>query len=261
MDIFHLERIRALLDAPRGYGLRLQFLNLPMTTEDQLAWFSESDDRVIDAVNLTTRELLSIKELLRRMTRATTEIARTMEKLGATMPPTPDLISATNFVAEISTPAVSAAIDVQTILLVHRLVCFDMPTRSVGVIRNSEVVISSGRDSRSIVSPPRAEKVKGQLETLCERWRNEYARLSSGRSSRKVEEIARFHADLLRIHPFTDGNGRAARAVMMQQCLDLFGKANMSLLDQGADYYHALHAADRGDTAPLAGIVRPVVDS
>ena len=31
--IYHLERIRAILDAPRGYGLRLEFLGIPMTPE------------------------------------------------------------------------------------------------------------------------------------------------------------------------------------------------------------------------------------
>ena len=42
------------------------------------------------------------------------------------------------------------------------------------------------------------------------------------------------------IHPFLDGNGRPGGAVFMQQCLDLFGRADMSLLDRGAGYYHAL---------------------
>lgn len=42
-DIVHLERLRALLDSPSGYGTRLQFLKIPMSQEEQLSWFAESD--------------------------------------------------------------------------------------------------------------------------------------------------------------------------------------------------------------------------
>jgi hypothetical protein len=57
-----------------------------------------------------------------------------------------------------------------------------------------------------------------------------------------------------------DGNGRVSRAIMMQQCLDLFGKADMTLMNKGAEYYAALEAADGGDFAPLgraAGLPLP----
>ena len=35
-EIFHLERIRGELDGPRGYGLRLEYLQIPMTPEEQV---------------------------------------------------------------------------------------------------------------------------------------------------------------------------------------------------------------------------------
>jgi hypothetical protein len=45
----------------------------------------------------------------------------------------------------------------------------------------------------------------------------------------------------------------------MQQCLDLFGKADMSLMNKGADYYIALKAADGGDYGPLATLIKPII--
>lgn len=37
-EIFNVERIRAALDDPRGYGLRLEFLRIPMSPEEQVAF-------------------------------------------------------------------------------------------------------------------------------------------------------------------------------------------------------------------------------
>jgi hypothetical protein len=45
----------------------------------------------------------------------------------------------------------------------------------------------------------------------------------------------------------------------MQQCLDLCGRADMSIMDKGAAYYAALAAADKGDIQPLVHNLRPVV--
>ena len=45
----------------------------------------------------------------------------------------------------------------------------------------------------------------------------------------------------------------------MQQCLDLFDKADMSLMNKGAEYYAALQAADAKDYRPLVTLINPVV--
>ncbi len=42
-DIYHLERIASSLDAPRGYGLRLEFLSIEMTKEEQVSFFNDRD--------------------------------------------------------------------------------------------------------------------------------------------------------------------------------------------------------------------------
>lgn len=39
--IYHLERIRVLLDSPSGYGIRLEYLDVEMNREEQLSFFSQ----------------------------------------------------------------------------------------------------------------------------------------------------------------------------------------------------------------------------
>lgn len=75
----------------------------------------------------------------------------------------------------------------------------------------------------------------------------------------RLTGLAEFHARLLVIHPFFDGNGRTARAILMQIYLDLFGRADMSVMDKGAKYYAALTRADDGDMRDLAAIIRRVI--
>lgn len=259
IDIFHLERLRALLDSPRGYGVRLQFLHISMTAEDQLSWFSEADDRVMNAITINTRELVSIRGLVQGLAQDSAHIVRTMSRVGVVAPPTPDLLSTANFAAEISQNCISSKIDVPFILFTHRLTCFDMPMRSVGVLRKSPVWLAdrSGKPARHLV-PPSAEEVPERLEGLCRKWRNEYKHSNSNEI--KLRHIAEFHVSILQIHPFMDGNGRVARAIMMQQCLDLFGVANMSLFEQGNSYYRALDLADGGDFRNIISLLSPVVN-
>lgn len=45
----------------------------------------------------------------------------------------------------------------------------------------------------------------------------------------------------------------------MQQCLDLFSQANMTLMHKGADYYAALKAADVENFELLKALINPVV--
>lgn len=260
VDIFPLERMRTLLDQPSGYGVRLQFLRIAMSTEDQLSWFAESDDRVLNALNLNTRELLGIKAIIKGLAKDSSDIVRTMSQLGAITPATPDLLSTSNFAAPRSRQPISSAIDVSFILFTHRMSCFDMPTRTVGVLRTDEVWLANSEAVRAKhVQPPRVSEVPSLVEEICSTWREGFYRLATAGVEQKIEAIAQFHSKLLVIHPFLDGNGRVARALLMQQCLDLFGIAKMSLLEQGASYYRALAAADNGDIDPLVSIVRPVV--
>lgn len=68
VEIYHLERISQLLDSPSAYGIRLEYLDIAMSKEDQVSYFSWLDTRnqaVITAAFQTERKLLHEDQLRR----------------------------------------------------------------------------------------------------------------------------------------------------------------------------------------------------
>lgn len=51
VEIYHLERIAQILDSPPAYGVRLEFLDIPMSKEDQVSFFAWLESRNIEAIN------------------------------------------------------------------------------------------------------------------------------------------------------------------------------------------------------------------
>ncbi|MDI3090375.1 hypothetical protein QJ133_04240 [Priestia megaterium] len=51
IDIFHLERIVGILNSPVNYGVRLEFLDIEITIEEQLAFFAERDKKYQQITN------------------------------------------------------------------------------------------------------------------------------------------------------------------------------------------------------------------
>ncbi len=46
IEIYHLERIAGILDAPANYGIRLEFLDIELTKEEQLSFFASRDKTI-----------------------------------------------------------------------------------------------------------------------------------------------------------------------------------------------------------------------
>lgn len=79
------------------------------------------------------------------------------------------------------------------------------------------------------------ENVPAKMEQLV-------AEYNSGNQT--LQDIARFHADYERIHPFQDGNGRTGRAIVLKQCLDS-GISPVLIADEDKiQYYRALYAVE-----------------
>jgi fido (protein-threonine AMPylation protein) len=257
-DILHLQQLTNLFDSAPGYGARIQYLKIPMSIEEQLSWSVESDSQTAKALATNTRELLALRATVERIKTGQSHLIRT---LGLAMPAgaaTPDLISVSSFQKSDDLPPISAGLSPALLLLFHRLVCFDLPTRVVGQLRTGQVFLANGEGRRAAhIEPPPVEEIEGRLVGLCGEWNASYAELRN--PATKLEAIARFHASFLLLHPFMDGNGRVARAILMQQCLDLFGRADMALMSKGADYYAALQAADAGDHKALVALLDPIV--
>lgn len=256
--IFHLQQLQTLLDSPIGYGTRIQFLRIGMTIEEQLSWAVESDSQTAKALASNTRELLALRSAVERLNLGQAHIMRTMSDLPIAPQSGPDLISVSSFVQGTEFGQITKDIRPDLIALFHRLTCFDLPSRSIGTIRDADVWIGNidGQRADHVQPPPHGE-VFALLASLCDQWRGDFPKLRS--KDAKLEAIARFHANFLVIHPFMDGNGRVARAILMQQCLDFFGKADMTLMSKGGEYYAALKQADSGRYDALVSLLGPVV--
>jgi Fic family protein len=260
-EILHLQQLTNLLDSPPGYGIRLQYLDILMSAEEQLSWFVDSDSQTSKALIQTAREIRALQASIERLKAAQSGIQTGQSQIFRTLGfniTTPDLISVSAFEKGDDFQSISTQLSPALILLFHRLICFDLPTRAVGQLRTGQAALMDieGRRTRHL-QPPLAEQVAPLLTSLCSDWNAHYLQLSD--PSMKLDAIAKFHADFLFLHPFLDGNGRVACAVLMQQCLDFFGRADMALMNKGGDYYAALRDADQGDRTALIALIRPVI--
>lgn len=265
--VYDVERIRGVLDNPDGYGLRIAYLGIEMSRDEQLAYFARRESVLEDIVARNTQELRRLGVQLTSMQVAQHTTAQTMNSMAklagldasSFLPRTVDPLALGDLEAQVGSRAFTEQLSPEHILFVHRLVGFELPPRIAGQYRLTEVSLQlpAGVLTKGAAPPPFAQVPK-LVEELCNRWRAAFPKLAA--REEKLAQIARFHGELLFIHPFSDGNGRMSRAMVLQQCLDLFGRANMSRFDRGALYASALAAADAGDLAPLTELVRQVVE-
>ena len=74
-----------------------------------------------------------------------------------------------------------------------------------------------------------------------------------------IEDIARFHVEFERIHPFQDGNGRVGRMIILKQCLDNNLIPIIILASDQEQYYSGLVSAqNQKDYSMLVELFRQV---
>lgn len=118
----------------------------------------------------------------------------------------------------------------------------------LGVYRNVDVVVRNSRTNEISFRPPPFIEVPYQLEDFFE-WLNS----PEGKEHHPVIRAGITHYELVRIHPFVDGNGRAARAMALLVLLseDYDVKRFMSLeeyYDKNAgSYYQALQSVGESE--------------
>jgi len=134
----------------------------------------------------------------------------------------------------------------ETVLHLHALVTKDLlPFAETGQYRRVPVVVGVPSTGEVIYRPPDWEDVPGLMADLIA-WLNspEAAELMS------VLEAGIAHYELVRIHPFVDGNGRTARAlatlILAQRSFDTkrFFALDEYYNQDRASYYEALRSVD-----------------
>lgn len=98
---------------------------------------------------------------------------------------------------------------IETILEIHRLTTERiLPPEVSGNFRSRQVVIKNSQTGTISYQPPPAVEVPFLVEDLVN-WINS----EDARETHPVIKAGIIHYELARIHPFTDGNGRVARAI------------------------------------------------
>jgi fido (protein-threonine AMPylation protein) len=264
-DIYDVERMRGILDSPEGYGLRVSYLRISMTTEEQVAFFATRENRLADQMSEHTQHMRAVLQHLQQIRAGQAYAVETMRlvagahNLPAELPRISDPLAVGEVTTDGGSAILTGALTPDLLRLVHRLVCFDLPARMVGHFRTEQVVIRKASDAPESpsITPPAPADIPNLIERLRSAWRTEIAAATS--RDAQLTAISRFFHGLTSVHPFLDGNGRVARSILMQQCIESFGHVDMSRLDRGVDYYSALQAADRQDLEPLKLLIERAV--
>jgi hypothetical protein len=258
-EVYHLERLRSVLDAPRGCGLRLEYLSISMTHEEQLAFWSSANIDIesklarIEGLQLKTLQQLSESEdhILRRTSAMLTDLR---SEPSSTLFPPQD-----GGVARGGPP--TADLDVPVVTWLHRVLLQEskVPAALLGTLRTLAVSIAYGDGSSPVVPPP-PEALRGLLSTWCAEWRSGYALLQAQDPDSRLFGIVAAYHRFLQIHPFTDGNGRVARALLDQMLRELLGSSlPVSFSNVQLEHQEALQHADAGDLNPLVELVQALV--
>lgn len=265
--LYHRERLRVVLDAPAGYGVRLRHLRVPLAQEEQFAYFAAAGNSVASALELHTRALQVLARRIDRLSHHQSTVARATlaavrasaqgEDEGA------DVARMLQEAADLATadPAthISAGLSADLVRYVHRLLLRPVSPLIAGRYRQTQVFLAdpTGSTAGSIECPP-WDRVPELVEALAGDWR-------SGHAARVVDpeaaiaDMASFFHRLLQIHPFTDGNGRLAMELISLQARELLGHEGEVFLARSPDYYAALRMADADDLEPLRDLVSQAV--
>lgn len=259
--LYHLERLRALLDSPSGYGARLEFLDIDMSREEQLSFFSQWNRSFSD--QLQAHGLMIIRELSNKID----ALAGTTEKFGVQVLEMGNVVRQTrSLVASVSSPSNKQVFAIQSndfatneltvteLCMVHRALLFDAPTGvQVGILRSIKtwIGVAGATPATATFVPPDPELVPKLLETLLFDWRHSFEDLTKASDSEKLAAITKFHHRFLSIHPFVDGNGRIARFLLTQHARELFDQKRRVYIDDRHPYFQALSAADQGNYSAL----------
>ena len=133
--------------------------------------------------------------------------------------------------------------------------------RDIHVLLMENIQVGGGyRDVQVYISG--AQHMPSPPPLMYRQVKDFYADLSwKGKELNPLELAAWTHAEFVKIHPFTDGNGRTSRLIMNYQLMaEGFPPVSISKEDR-LEYFKVLEAyAVEGDLQPFAELVAGLVD-
>lgn len=123
-----------------------------------------------------------------------------------------------------------------------------LPPEKVGMFRTTQVVVRNSLTGEVTFKPPAALAIPGQIKELLE-----FVNETSQEDIHPVLKSGSVHYELVRIHPFIDGNGRVSRALstfmLFQEDYDIrrFFSLEEYFDNDAAEYYSALQSVEKDD--------------
>ena len=134
---------------------------------------------------------------------------------------------------------------------IHQLILKNIDDVHAGVYRRTNVIIA-GADHM----PPDALHVESEMQRFINWYRKQAPALHP------IERAARVHADFVKIHPFTDGNGRTSRLLMNLELMKDGYPPVVLPVERRLEYYEALDAAHmKQDYKPFLNLSVEVVEA
>jgi len=250
-EIYHLERIRGLLDAPKGYGVRLEYLGIAMTVEEQVAfWSAMNYGDVIRKLLRNEHQLESIDKKLDLVLSRTTEILDARQTVASSL-------TIKSSYENIEAPM--AMLTASTIGWIHRILTENqgIPETSRGRFRSVQVFIADDKPGGELKHlPPSPSDIVPLVNEYIAWWSSLYPSLIGAEKPKVVEALAHLQHRFLLIHPFLDANGRVARILTDQAARELLNmRIGVELVADPRLYYRCLQSADRGDIGPLCQLI------
>ena len=249
-ELYHLERLASLLDAPKGCGIRLQYLRIPMTEEEQWAFWNSMNYDVVRKLVQNESSLQSIHSKLDLV------LARTNTLLANLQQSPSSLLTQALVMDNGETP--TASLSISMLCWLHRIVTegTTTPESTRGRLRSVAVWIGPpGSSPEAATFVPPNDFVHPLFELL-EWWKSGYASLRNNEKQAVIHALAEFHHRFLSLHPFLDANGRVARILLDQAARELLNSGiGAELVSDAVAYLNCLKAADQGNMQPLTGLI------
>lgn len=119
---------------------------------------------------------------------------------------------------------------------IHQLILKNIDDKNAGTYRKSNITISGAEHI-----PPEGLLVESEMQKFMDWYKNEAASLHP------IESAARLHVDFVKIHPFTDGNGRTARLLTNLELMKAAFPPIILPVEKRLEYYEALDLAHTTD--------------
>ena len=133
---------------------------------------------------------------------------------------------------------------------IHQIILKNIDDKNAGVYRKSNVIISGAEHV-----PPDYSVLQDEMDRFIA-WYNETAV-----NMHPLERAAYVHADFVKIHPFTDGNGRTARLLMNLELMKDGFPPVVLPVEKRLQYYNVLDTAHtKGDYEPFIALCADIAE-